>query len=396
MNKIQDSILIFKGQSKYNVLRIAADNVSESFIEKGYNSIIYDLCNPSTYGVENDINAILENNNVVMLFSFNLLLCELLANNGNPWNILSKIPYATFLVDHPMYQDIRLMSTSKSNMYIFTFDNDNVNFIMNNYTWVKNAKFLHIPGFTAHHIPEFIDKKIDVIFTGSYNTPKNLLNEFSQYTDSLRPLAENVAEIIIDNPSLTVERALDFYIKETNLNLSKDKIKQIMTILSPVDALVRGYFRDKLVRTLLDNGIKVCVFGSGWELFEGKNTDNLIILGDGDLMTGVSYMANSKIVIGMIPWFKNGIQDRIITTMMNRSVCVTDNTPYLERNLTDNKDVVFYDINHMDELPNIITNLLKNPEKMCKIAENGFNTAMTKYNMNIFANTLLDVIKKEV
>ena len=392
MNERPQSILIFKGQSKYNVLRIAADNVSQALTEKGYHCIIYDLCAESSDRLAMDITDILNQNSVVMLFSFNLLLCELFENDVAPWNILAKIPYVSYLVDHPMYQDFRLMSAKNASLYLYTFDYDNVSFIKQNYGWIKKVEFLHIPGFISDFIPAFQDKKIDVIFNGSYCLPKNLYNSFSSYPEAFRPAAERITEIILDHPDLSVEKALDFYLNELNFQPTTEDKKAFMLALSQVDALIRGYFRDQLIRTLLTHGIKVCVFGSGWETFESQYADNLVILGDGDLMEGISYMAKAKIVVGMIPWFKNGIQDRIITTMLNHSICVTDRTPYLEQHLTDYEDVIFYDINHLEELPEKITKLLQDPEKMQTIAENGFQTASRNYSMDLFVTTILEVI----
>ena len=38
------NILVLKGQSKYNVLRLAADEVAEGFADLGFDVTIADLC----------------------------------------------------------------------------------------------------------------------------------------------------------------------------------------------------------------------------------------------------------------------------------------------------------------------------------------------------------------
>ena len=79
-----------------------------------------------------------------------------------------------------------------------------------------------------------------------------------------------------------------------------------------------------------------------------------------------------------MPWFKNGAHDRIFNTMLNGSVCVTDSSEYLDEVLTDD-DVAFYSLSEIEKLPRIVKGLLDDPERMQKIAEHSYKTALEEH-----------------
>ena len=77
------------------------------------------------------------------------------------------------------------------------------------------------------------------------------------------------------------------------------------------------------------NGIKIHVFGNGWEDFAGDDAVNLV-WEKGDYLVARDAVANAYISLNTQPWFKGGFQERIASAMLSGTVAVTDDSLYIE------------------------------------------------------------------
>ena len=134
----------------------------------------------------------------------------------------------------------------------------------------------------------------------------------------------------------------------------------------------------------MDAGIKVHVAGNGWENLYCSCPDNLILEGSVDFLKTADLASDARISLNVMPWFKDGLHDRILTTMLNGSVCVTDPSSCIKSNFEDGRNIVLYDLLHLKELPDKITWLLENPDKAKSIALEGQHKASNKYSWNNF------------
>ena len=66
---------------------------------------------------------------------------------------------------------------------------------------------------------------------------------------------------------------------------------------------------------------------------------------------------------------------------------------WLEDNFTDDENIVFYDLNELDSIPEIIKNYLDNPEKSKEIIKNGFNEVADKYTWTQITEQILACIE---
>ena len=81
-------------------------------------------------------------------------------------------------------------------------------------------------------------------------------------------------------------------------------------------------------------------------------------------------MYNSKITLNTQPWFKYGAHERIYNAMLNGSVCVTDTSEYLKKHFENGKNIIFYELNQLDDLVKNVHLLLENPGFAKSIIEN--------------------------
>ena len=56
-------------------------------------------------------------------------------------------------------------------------------------------------------------------------------------------------------------------------------------------------------------------------------------------------LSQSKISLNVMPWFKNGIHDRIFNSCLNGAVSLSDSSIYIDELFTDRQNIILYDLN---------------------------------------------------
>jgi spore maturation protein CgeB len=102
-------------------------------------------------------------------------------------------------------------------------------------------------------------------------------------------------------------------------------------------------------------------------------------------------IADSKILLNIMPWFKGGIHDRVLSAMVNKTVCISDTNEYLEENFVEGENILLYCFDHLEALPEKINHLLSNPMKAKEIAECGYEEAITHH---MWKNRIEETIHK--
>jgi hypothetical protein len=232
---------------------------------------------------------------------------------------------------------------------------------------------------------------MEVVFTGNLRNYRNIDPEVSELPDILRRLFKMVYEQIKLDIDLTIEQALRKCMKAYDLQLTDAQVLQTILLFKRMDSILRARYREKVVRTLVDSGIKVNVFGDGWELLQTEYPENLVIHERVTYKSSVSLMQDTKISLNVMPWFKRGFHDRIATAALNGCICVTDKSSYTEANYVDGQDIIYYDLKDVEALPEKIKYLLTHEQKAMQIAQNAKRIAMEKDTWKQRAEWLLTV-----
>lgn len=148
------------------------------------------------------------------------------------------------------------------------------------------------------------------------------------------------------------------------------------------------------MQELVDAGIKVHVFGDGWQLLECRQAQNLMIMNSLDSVGCLKKLCQTKLSLNVMPWFKDGAHDRIFNSMLNGSVCLTDSSLYLDDILKDQVNSSIYTLENMDRLPEMAVGLLENPSLMQKIADGGYETAQAGHTWAHRAKVLHELVEK--
>ena len=139
----------------------------------------------------------------------------------------------------------------------------------------------------------------------------------------------------------------------------------------------------------------VHVFGANWEKLDCSSHDYIIKNGrEVDSVTCAEAIADARISLNVMPWFKDGTHDRVFTAMLQHTLSLTDDSRYLRENFTDKKELVFYSLEKREELPELVKKLLEKPEKCMEIAERGYESAVQEHTWKQRAEAILmDLVK---
>lgn len=216
--------------------------------------------------------------------------------------------------------------------------------------------------FDITAIEAFNNRKYDVIFTGSIRDYEDIDTQIYNLDDSLQDMWDIVLGYICEDTSLTIERAIRKCMSDYSLRLTDEHVHQIILLFKKMDSVIRAMHRQRVITSIADGGIKIDVFGDGWDFLKNKliHPENLCIHECVSYEESVNIAAQAKISVNVMPWFKTGFHDRIATAMLNGCVSVTDSSSYIDDNYTDGENIVIYKLDNLSELAGNIRTLLEN------------------------------------
>ncbi len=256
-----------------------------------------------------------------------------------------------------------------------------------------------MPGKDALVIP-YQEKTYDILFSGTYYPPENKLSDLHAELDQTFPGDKGIHrfygyayENLLRDSSLTVEQAILATARQLGWEVSDDLMKALMYCADSLDWAVRMYYRGQVVKTLAEAGVHLHLLGRGWENHPSIECSNVCQINDRiPYENTLAYMADAKINLNVMPWFKAGTHDRIFNTLLQRSVPLTDSSTWIDENFTDGKDIALYDLKHLDRLPEIVNRLLADEKLAETIISNGYEKIARDFTWTNCADQILHYI----
>ena len=285
-----------------------------------------------------------------------------------------------FVFDHPLYICFYLMQPIE-NFYALCLDRDYAKYINDYIDNTKEAFFLPPAGEEGNLTKsgKKAEEKYSLSFIGKYYDYRDRLAEIQSYPEERRMRAQNLYELMMANPDMPIEEAfrivLDKYEGKSPEDFSHNEYVAALHTIRDVGTAVKFSYREKVIKTILDAGIELHVFSEQWKDSPFGGLKNLIVHPEVEYTDSLDIMAQSKISLNVMSWHKAGMTERIANAMLNKSVCLTDKTRYLEDEFKDGEDIVFFDIKETEKLPGIIKGLLADEEKREKIKEAAYKKA---------------------
>ena len=377
-----EKVRIIKGGSQYGVMRDFADALAEGFKEQRIEVHIYD----ATMKENKDYNLRLREKDYDMILSFNGMILgvqEQLIKNPNTL-------FWSFLVDHPYYHHWRLL-TKCNNHIVSCVDRKHVDYVKKYYPNVDKICYMPHGGNVPHmdSVP-YENREYNVCFMGTFRDLKDYEERIESLQEPDRTIMISIANEMKAGSKETFEGLLDKELQKRGIQITQSQYTDFLNVVSFVDTYVRMYNRKVILDSLTSNGIIVDVFGNGWENYKCEHPEFIRIHGNIPYDEVLRVMSNSKIIINILPLFRDGSHERVFTSMLCGGVCVSEINAYLSETFKHGEDIVFFDMQNLDTLCANIKELLNNTELGDSIAKKGKEKVN---NEHLWKNRAYDIVK---
>lgn len=331
--------------------------------------------------VETSFDAVLE---------FNSDLPKIKMDDGSYFLDHIHAPFYDVILDHPLYHH-DMLKQNLSDFHVICLDENHREYILENYPHIQSADVVAMTGEEAPFILPMKNRSIEVLFCGTYTSPSDVWDAIENCPPFLSSDIKSLIEIMLADSSLPLEQAVKKLIPETD-SLIAENFPLHMQAYFLADTYLRAYLREKLIRTLTDAGIPLTVYGSEWEKMPGIDAKCLSLHADVPFSDTFRLMANARITLNIMPLFKRGSHDRIPAAMLNKSVSVTDKSHMLERQYTDKKELLFYNRDKMELLPELLFTLLSDVPRLEAIAEAGYEHAKKNATWEVLGQRFAEIL----
>lgn len=337
-------------------------------------------------------------NKVTAAISFNNIGMHLeFEDRKNIWDKY-EIPFYNIMMDHPFHYK-RALDAAPEQMILFCMDKNHIEYVKRFFPNINKTTFLPHAGIEINHsdlpniptkamipdvqtgIKKLKDRPIDVLYAGGLSryAAEGLIPDLGRITqfDAFQ-LVRDVLERLIREPELTTEYAIEQWMKANCVQYTDKILGEMITELRFIDSFAVSYYREQIIRMLVENGITVTVFGAGWERCEWENP-NLIYGGIVPPMTIIELMNQSKIVLNTMTWFKRGTHDRVFNGMLARAAVVSDTSEYMDQHFTDRQALHLFSLRELNYLVEIVNTLLENLKYAQDLADCGYQIAKEKH-----------------
>lgn len=384
-------VLFYSGVDSFNYF---TDQLCDEFAQRGHQTFILDLQNPAKED-PHSYHYFTEflNEKVDMAIGFDgfgirdELFIEL-------WNELN-VPAVNILMDHPL----RFHPTMEKHprRYIqFCCDRNHVSYVKKYFSdCVAHTAFMpHAGTFTqGEHVKPYEERKYDILFSGTYYAPQQELNRINEYFpkgDMMHQFYMAMADYMLAHSRETTEQAALATMQQTGLQVPDSQLKTIFRCSEPLDWMVRMHHRERAVKVLADAGLEIWLLGRGWENHPSAHLSNVHRIDDRiPFAETLPYMADARINLNVMPWFKAGTHDRIFNILLQHSLPLTDSSSWIDENFRAGEEIAIYDLEKLEKLPEIAGELLNNKTKAEEMIERGYEKVRDNF---IWANCVDQII----
>lgn len=369
----REAALIFV-KGAIEALDYFTDQLIEGAEELAHPYYVIDITNPATYGPGLDDFVANHSCIAVMFNQIGILLED--SPGVNYWDAKG-IPVFSMQVDHPRNFADAMLSPIQM-LHVLSIDRNHMGFIRRFYPEVKRNFFLPNGGTTAKGVVEkelasFENRSIDVLILGDCQQPVPQFPPITAFEDQGTGFYESVIHTMLSDSKLTTEEAIEKFFEDNQIPVSDEVLREFYTSVSIyIETFIRREWKQRMIRTLSEAGISMEIYGNNWEDSSYPLNPNIHIHPRIPSEECGHKMADAKIMINCMPWYKRGSSERPFNTMLNKSLCFMDESEYLLERFKDGENICFFDIEKLKELAEKIKYYLSHPEEAQSIIDKGF------------------------
>ncbi len=310
----------------------------------------------------------------------------------NLWEFF-RIPYLNILMDHPFHYEKPLRNVPETAVVLCT-DRNHVKYIRRFFRNIHQVDFLPHAGVELHckHKP-IAERGIDVLYAGAlpiYTVAKMIPDLSSIREVDGEDMMQSVLSDLVHNPQKTTEQAIEEYVKSKRNDVSDECLQEIIVKMRFVDSYATSFFREQAVRILVESGVQVTAYGTGWNQCEWSGNPHLTYGGKVLAPQILPLMNDSKIVLNTMTWFKAGSHDRVFNGMLAGAAVVTDDSTYMRREFTDGRELVMFSLQDLATLPERVFDLFGHISHMQEMADCGYYATSERHTWKNRAEYLVE------
>ena len=103
-------------------------------------------------------------------------------------------------------------------------------------------------------------------------------------------------------------------------------------------------------------------------------------------------MADSKIIINIMPWSRIGFHDRIVNIIKAGAICLTNTNQVIDNVFENGKEYLGFGLNEKDKITQKINWILEHPYDAAILAEKGNKKGNEYFTIENYCNTILNAI----
>lgn len=381
----QPFLILLAKTNCYNIVNDMALNLAQALWTCGKSVEICDLADTNTNRL---MLYIKKHYQAVIGFQNKLFECYL-EDSGCYLTDLIYAPKLQILFDHPSWF-CRQLTHHGDDFFLLSHDESYVEFIRKYAPSVSGSFLLPLGGVVQ--LPQNGERCLDIIFMGTYWDYRVILEQLRGCSRGVRHMAARYLRYLKKWVNRPAEYAFQRLLLDDGIEVDKDEFAHMMYEMGSVHRCIIGYYREKIIRTLLDAGIYLHVYGESW-----KNIpvcDTLICHDEVTAEKSSIVFRNAKISLNILSWHKGGCNERLLNSMLAGAVVVTDKSSYIEKHFEDGKELCCFDLQELEKLPGIVKKLLEQDEARRQIAESGRKKAEAEYSVMSQAKRVIKIVEQ--
>lgn len=222
-------------------------------------------------------------------------------------------------------------------------------------------------------------RKFDMSFIGSYADYRSILETAIRNNPDWASRIIEFFEYMLARPFISTEKAIEGFSKDCDLDVCHDDIPGLLEIFYPSENAVKSYYREKVIKSLLDEDIAVDVFSETWNRSPFANHKNLNIHKDISYRDSMAVISDSKLSMNVFSWHKQSLTERVPNIMLQGAVCVSDYSDRLPLYFENNSDIIIYSLKDLNKLCERVWILLEDTNKRIEVARAGYINAYSNH-----------------
>lgn len=327
------------------------------------------------------------------IFDFNSELPRIKMEDGSYFLDHIHAPFYDIILDHPLYHHDTLKQQIL-NFHVLCLDENHVHYINDHYPHISSASFFPMTGDDiAPEDASYPQKKTELLFSGTYTDYRQIEDSIALTPSFLGTITKELIAMMQNDTALTQEAALKILLPSLEeAEIIEETFPLHMQACFLCDSYLRAFSREKLLLSLAGKNIPLTLCGNGWKKSPLADFSHIRIVDDISFFDTFSLFRQSKITLNLLPGFKNGTHDRIYSSMLNHSLCLTDSSPLLREQFHDGLELCFYDPSDLTGLADKISALLSSEDTLEAITQKGWEKAKENHSWLARAAYLLEIL----